>query len=215
MENLETSLPVADRGNDAPRMPLSELTELIGASVAESIELKQQLVAIYDNIANAGRILADAFLAGNKAIFFGNGGSAADAQHLASEFVGRFLAERRPLPALALHTNTSSVTAIVNDYGGDELFRRQLWAFAKPGDVAVAISTSGTSVNVVRAAKEREALGISLIALTGNNGEALRPYADEVIAVPSKRPPRIQETHILIGHILCEWVERRIVQHDR
>ena len=215
MGQLETLQMVADRGDEAPRMPSSELTELIGASVAESIEIKQQLGAIYDNIANAGRILADAFLAGNKAIFFGNGGSAADAQHLASEFVGRFLAERRPLPALALHTNTSSATAIVNDYGGEELFRRQLRAFAKPGDVAVAISTSGTSVNVVRAAKEKQRLGISLIAMTGKNDEMLRPYSDEIIAVASERAPRIQEVHILIGHILCEWVERRIVQHDR
>jgi len=190
------------------------LISFIASSVEESIAVKKQLTAIYPDIARAGEILAHAYLSDRKAIFFGNGGSAADAQHFAAEFVGRFLEERRPLPALALHTNTSSVTAIVNDYGNDELFKRQLEAFAAPGDVAVAISTSGTSRNVLEAAKQVEKLKISLIALTGENGDALRPYADAVIAVPSKRTPRIQEAHVLIGHMLCEWVERRIVAKE-
>jgi D-sedoheptulose 7-phosphate isomerase len=154
--------------------------------------------------------LVNAYRAGNKAIFFGNGGSAADAQHLAAEMEGRFAFDRRPLPSVALHANVSTLTAIANDYAYEQVFARPLRAQARPGDVAVAISTSGTSKNVVAAAKLRRELGIQVIAMTGEGGGTLAEHADVLIAVPSRHVARIQESHILAGHLLCEWVEREL-----
>src|SRR6185436_18554900 len=129
-----------------------------------------------------------------------NGGSAADAQHLAAEFVGRYLRERRPLPALALNANSSAVTAIGNDYGYDWVFARQLEALARPGDVAVGISTSGNSASVIKAAQCARRLGLHTIGLTGALGGGLSDFVDTLIAVPSMETPRIQECHILVGH---------------
>jgi D-sedoheptulose 7-phosphate isomerase len=147
---------------------------------------------------------------GGKAVFFGNGGSAADAQHLAAELECRFRIDRRPLPALALHTNTSTLTAVGNDRGFEGVFARLLRAHARPEDVVVAISTSGTSPNVLAAAAVRAEVPFRLIALTGANGVPLARYADVVLAVPSTVTARVQEAHILIGHILCELVEARL-----
>ncbi|MFC1611004.1 SIS domain-containing protein [Myxococcota bacterium] len=186
------------------------LQSMIATAVQASIALKQQLVPLYPSLARAAELMVDAFERGGKAIFFGNGGSAADAQHFAAELVGKFHVERRPLSALALHANSSVVTAIGNDLGYEQVFARQLRAHARTGDVAVAISTSGRSRNVIEAAKLKEELGLKLIALTGEYSEPLAPYADVVLAVPSSSVPRVQEVHILVGHILCEWVERSI-----
>jgi D-sedoheptulose 7-phosphate isomerase len=189
---------------------MTSVHELIEQTWAESLAVKQAMRPLFPAIAEAAELLADAYVRGNKAIFFGNGGSAADAQHFAAELECRFRFDRPPLPALALHANTSSLTAISNDYEYDDVFARLLKAHARPGDVAVAISTSGTSRNVLRAVAQREALGITAIALTGANGDALRPHADVVLAVPSTVTGRIQEAHELIGHMLCDWVERKL-----
>ena len=158
----------------------------------------------------AAEALVSAYGAGHKALFFGNGGSAADAQHLAAEFLGRYLRERTPLPALALSTNSSAVTAIGNDYGYEQVFARQLEALAVPGDVAVAISTSGNSPNVLEAVLRAKHMGLFTVALTGASGGRLRALVDVLIAVPSDETPRIQECHILAGHALCDAVESAI-----
>jgi D-sedoheptulose 7-phosphate isomerase len=189
---------------------MTELTDLIERTWQESLAVKQALRPLFPDIARAAELLAGAYERGGKALFFGNGGSAADAQHFAAELECRFRFDRRPLPALALHANTSSLSAISNDYAFQDVFARLLQAHARPGDVAVAISTSGRSPNVLRAAALKEALGIGLVALTGAHGEALRPFADVVLAVPSTVTARVQEAHELIGHILCEWVERKL-----
>ncbi len=160
----------------------------------------------------AAEALIQAYTSGHKAIFFGNGGSAADAQHLAAEFLGRYLRERDPLPALALNANTSALTAIANDYGYEECFARQLRALSSPGDVAVGISTSGSSRNVIQALRWAGRLGLFRIAFTGASGGPLREVADVVIQVPSEETPRIQECHILAGHALCDAVERAVVK---
>lgn len=158
----------------------------------------------------AGEALIACYRGGGKAMLCGNGGSAADAQHLAAEFVGRFLTERRPLPALALHANSSALTAIGNDYGYDQTFARQVEAFARPGDVVVGLTTSGNSGNVVEAFRRAHALGLRTIALTGRSGGKLREHADYLLNVPSDETPRIQECHILMGHCLCEAVEQAL-----
>ena len=150
------------------------------------------------------------YRAGHKAIFFGNGGCAADAQHLAAEFVGRYLRQRPPLPALALAVNSSAVTAIGNDYAYEEIFARQLQAPAGPGDVAVGISTSGNSPSVVKGIVQARQFGLFTIALTGSSGGRLRELVDVLIAVPSEETPRIQECHILAGHALCDAVEQSV-----
>jgi D-sedoheptulose 7-phosphate isomerase len=158
----------------------------------------------------AADALIAAYRAGHKALFFGNGGSAADAQHLAAEFVGRYLRKRKPLPALALNTNSSAVTAIGNDYGQNHIFARQLEALASLGDVAVGISTSGNSANVLEAFACARRLGLVTIAFTGSSGGQVRNLADILIAVPSEETPRIQECHILAGHALCDAVEQAL-----
>jgi D-sedoheptulose 7-phosphate isomerase len=156
-------------------------------------------------------LVADALAAGRKLLLFGNGGSAADAQHLAAEFVGRFMRERRPLAAIALTTDTSALTAIANDYGYDEVFARQVRALAGEGDVALAISTSGRSPSVLRAVDACRELGVRTIGLTGGDGGALADAVDVSLCVSASRlSSRIQETHILIGHVICEVVDRRL-----
>jgi D-sedoheptulose 7-phosphate isomerase len=155
----------------------------------------------------AGALIA-AYHSGRKAIFFGNGGSAADAQHLAAEFLGRYLRERSPLPALALNANSSAVTAIGNDYGYEHIFSRQLQALAVAGDVAFGISTSGNAKNVVEALVVARTMGVHTIGLTGASGGRMSEIVDVLIAVPSIETPRIQECHILVGHALCDAVEQ-------
>jgi D-sedoheptulose 7-phosphate isomerase len=153
-------------------------------------------------------MVARSMAAGGALLVCGNGGSAADAQHIAAELTGRFLRDRRPLPALALHANTSSLTAIGNDYGYDEVFAREVGAHGRKGDVLLAISTSGNSGNVVRAIEAARDKEMTVIGLTGEHGGKMRHLCDVCLCVPSGSTPRIQECHILIGHTICEFLER-------
>jgi D-sedoheptulose 7-phosphate isomerase len=176
--------------------------------IAESIAIKQGLFAEVAGCVAAAEGLIAAIRAGGKVLLFGNGGSAADAQHLAAEFVSRFYLERRALPALALTVDTSVLTAIGNDYTFDRVFARQIEALGQPGDVAIGLSTSGNSANVIAALQTARSRQMLTIALTGQSGGSLAGLVDHCIRVPSADTPRIQEAHILIGHILCELVER-------
>jgi D-sedoheptulose 7-phosphate isomerase len=180
---------------------------------AESVALKQRFFEEKAALLLAvGRRMAASLRAGGKVLAFGNGGSAADAQHLAAELVGRFLRERAAWPALALSTDTSVLTAVGNDLGYESVFRRQVEAHGREGDVAVGISTSGRSANVVaalRAAKER---GLATVALTGEGGGDLRALADHLIDVPHRETARVQEVHAMVIHVLCQVVEEELVQ---
>ncbi len=177
-------------------------------AVAEAQRLKDQVVAGQgEAVVAAARMLAEALKAGGKVLLFGNGGSAADAQHLAAEFVNRFQVERPPLAALALTTDTSVLTSIANDYDFAELFAKQVRALGRPGDVAVGISTSGGSENVVRGLKEARNLGLRTLALSGRDGGPVAAAAEMALVVPSRNTPRIQEVHITLGHVLCDLVD--------
>lgn len=189
------------------------LADQVSALIQASITAKQSL--LYDTetlltVAKVSEVMVSAFRQGNKVLLFGNGGSAADAQHIAAELVGRFAFDRPPLPALALSVNTSCVTAIGNDYGFDQVFSRQLEALGRPGDVAVGISTSGNSPNVIRALSVAKQMQLHTVVLTGCTGGKIRGEIDYCIRVPSTETPRIQECHILIGHIISELVEESI-----
>ena len=185
--------------------------DILRSNLERSIEVHSRMVAAcLPAMIAAAEALVSAYRSGHKALFFGNGGSAADAQHLAAEFVGRYLRERDPMPALALNANSSAVTAIGNDYGYELVFARQLQALAAPGDVAVAISTSGNSASVIEAVKCARHLAVFTIALTGASGGKLRGIVDALIAVPCEETPRIQECHILVGHALCDAVEQAV-----
>jgi len=163
-------------------------------------------------IAEAVDMIIDAYRSGRGVLLFGNGGSAADAQHIAGELVGRFLKERRALRAEALCTNTSILTGLGNDYSFEMIFARQVEASARPGDVAIGLSTSGNSPNVVAALAKARELGCRTIAMTGDGGGRCAEFADILLAVPSKQTPRIQESHMVIYHIICEWVEKAIAR---
>ncbi len=160
-----------------------------------------------DRVAKAAQLMTEALKAGRKIIWFGNGGSATQGQHMAGEFVGRFLKERRSLPSISLTENMASVTAIGNDYAFDQIFSRQLEGLAQPGDVAVGLSTSGNSPNIVKALQNAKGLQISTIGLTGQSGGQMAALCDVCICVPSTVTARIQEVHLTIGHILCGLVE--------
>lgn len=159
------------------------------------------------------KVVTEAFKAGNKVLLFGNGGSAADAQHIAAEFVNRFLIERPPLPAIALTTDTSILTSISNDYGYADIFAKQLKALGREGDVAIGISTSGAAANVLKAIKQAKDMGMKTIGLTGGDGGELAKMVDIALVVDSPLTPRIQETHITIGHVICEMVDRLLFQN--
>lgn len=162
-------------------------------------------------IESAGRLICDALGSGKKILLCGNGGSAADAQHIAAELVGRYEQERRPFPAIALTTDTSALTALGNDYGYEEVFARQVRALATGGDVLIAISTSGRSPNVVKAAEQARQIGCKTIGLAGCSGEPLASSCDFAIVVPSDRTSRVQEAHITIGHLWCEMIDKTLV----
>jgi D-sedoheptulose 7-phosphate isomerase len=184
---------------------------ILRKNLESSIEVHKRLVeTCLPSMAVAAEALIAAYRGGHKALFFGNGGSASDAQHLAAEFLGRYLRERRPMPAVALDTNTSAVTAIANDYGYEHVFSRQLQALALAGDVAVGISTSGNSRSVLEALSMARNLGLYTIGLSGATGGRMRELVDVLIAAPSNDTPRIQECHILVGHALCDAVELAI-----
>ena len=164
-------------------------------------------------LAQVIEVTAAALASGRTLFFFGNGGSAADAQHLAAEFVNRYLLPRAPLPAIALTTDSSALTSIANDFGYDEVFAKQIQALARPGDIAFAISTSGNARNVLRAVEECRRRGVITVGLTGGTGGMLAQRVDHLLCVDAARlAPRIQETHIVIGHVLCELVEIRLAE---
>jgi D-sedoheptulose 7-phosphate isomerase len=193
--------------------PSRDFIERVSRSIASSIAVKQQLLSsaeVVSSVAGVAEILIEALKKGNKPLLFGNGGSAADAQHIAAEFVGRFAFDRPALPALALSVNSSCVTAIGNDYGFDLVFARQIEALGRSGDVAVGISTSGISPNILCAFAAATQKGMHTVALTGSTGGKLKGTVDHCICVPSNQTPRIQECHILIGHIIAELVEQTI-----
>ncbi|MHB0976074.1 MAG: D-sedoheptulose-7-phosphate isomerase [Candidatus Aquicultorales bacterium] len=176
----------------------------------ESIEVKRKLVEdpnAVQVIADVASLIIEAYRAGGKVLFMGNGGSAADAQHLACELVSKFGFDREALPAIALNVNSSLVTAIGNDYGFDNIFARQVEAWARTGDVVVGISTSGNSANIVRALKKAVEMGASTVGFTGQSGGEVADVADVCLKVPSGSTPRIQEAHIVAGHIVCSLVE--------
>jgi D-sedoheptulose 7-phosphate isomerase len=184
------------------------LTARLAAAVAEANQLKNRLVTEQaEQVAAVARLLAGTLQEGGKILLFGNGGSAADAQHLAAEFVNRFRIERPPLAALALTTDTSILTSIANDYDFLEVFAKQVRALGRPGDVALGLSTSGNSANVVKALEVARQLGLKTLALSGGEGGPVAAAAELAIVVPSGSTPRIQEVHITIGHVLCDLVD--------
>ena len=184
------------------------MRESVIRELEESANIKRMMVQnLSDIIADAAQIVLNAYKAGGKVLLIGNGGSAADAQHIAAELIGRFKLERIGLPAIALTTNTSTLTALANDYGYDAVFSRQLEALANDKDVLIAITTSGSSPNILKAIETAHSKGIVVIGLTGGNGGKLKDMADLTIMVPSDNTARIQEAHITIGHIICHLVE--------
>ena len=176
--------------------------------LTESIRTKEQVLrSLVPTIEQAARLLIDALASGHKILLFGNGGSAADSQHIAAELVGKLLVKRRALPAIALTTDTSNLTALANDFGYETVFQRQIEALGQAGDVAIGLSTSGRSPNVLAAIRTARKKGLKTIAFTGRDGGSLAKLVDLSITVPSDSTQRIQESHITIGHILCELIE--------
>ena len=181
--------------------------------IEESIIVKKTIIndtVIIENLKKVVEKVTLSFNNGNKLLFCGNGGSAADAQHLAAEFSGRFYIDRVALPAEALHCNTSYVTAVGNDYGYEFIYSRIVEGIAKKGDVLIGLSTSGNSLNIINAMKIAREKGVLVIALTGSTGGKMKEFADILLNIPSNDTPRIQESHILLGHIICELVEKNI-----
>jgi D-sedoheptulose 7-phosphate isomerase len=186
------------------------------SGLRESASLKIRLAEeAGPTIVRAAAVITDCLSAGGKVLLFGNGGSAADAQHLAAEFVGRFAMERKALPAIALTTDTSILTAVGNDYGYEHVFVRQVQALGRANDVAIGISTSGKSPNVVEAIRVGRNLGLRTFALSGNDGGPLASAAEMAVVVPSRITARIQECHIALGHVLCELVEKALFVNER
>lgn len=185
------------------------MKQLIEHHIKESLAIKAALLEVdyIEQIEIIAATLITCLKAGNKVLFAGNGGSAADAQHIAAEFVGRFETERNPLPGIALTTDTSALTAIANDYGYDQVFARQLKGLGQTGDIFFGISTSGNSKNIIAAIDAAKQHGLNTIALTGSSGK-LKQLADFCLAVPSSRTAIIQESHIMLGHILCGLIDQ-------
>lgn len=188
---------------------MNEIQSIISNSITTKQKILQDesLLALVQQVVN---LVSEAFLKGNKVLFCGNGGSAADAQHLAAEFSGRFYTDRNPLPSEALHCNTSYLTAVANDYGYDLVYSRMVKGLGKPGDVLIALSTSGNSVNIINAVVQAKEQNITTVAMTGDSGGKMKNLADYLINIPSADTPRIQEAHIMIGHIVCQLVEAQI-----
>jgi len=178
----------------------------------EHLEVAKVLPALASDVSSAVDIISASLSAGGQLLAAGNGGSAADAQHIVAELTGRFLLERQPFRAIALHVNTSALTAIGNDYGYEYVFARELSAHARPGDVLLAISTSGNSANILRAIEAARRHKVGVIGLTGESGGKMRSACDLCLCVPSKSTPRIQEMHITIGHAICELLEERLAE---
>lgn len=189
-------------------------TDRIVQRFQESGEVKLHFVRTHaDRIAQVADLMVTAVRSGGKVLLFGNGGSATDASHVAAEFVGRYDRDRVPLPAVALATDMAAVTCIANDYGYADVFARQVEALGQPGDIAVAISTSGNSPNVLKGVEAARRKGLITVGWTGKDGGKLAGLVDHPFVVPSKVTARIQECHITLGHVLCEMVEERILAH--
>ncbi len=178
----------------------------------EHLEVAKALRGLSWHVSEAVDIIGSSLAAGGQLLIAGNGGSAADAQHIAAELTGRFQRERKPLRALALHANTSALTAIGNDYGYEYVFAREFSAHAKPGDVLLAISTSGNSLNILRTIEAARKINVSVIGMTGESGGKMRDTCDLCLCVPSMSTARIQEMHITIGHTICELLEERLAE---
>ncbi len=186
---------------------------MIKQRIQSSIDVKQTILQdeqLLSRISGTAEVIINCFKQGGKVFFCGNGGSAADAQHLSAEFSGRFYFDRPSLPAEALHCNTSYLTAVGNDYGFDHIYARMISGSAKKGDVLVGLSTSGNSPNIVKAFEKAREMGVQTIGLTGKNGGIMKTLSDILLDMPSEDTPRIQEAHILVGHIICEIVEQNI-----
>jgi D-sedoheptulose 7-phosphate isomerase len=189
------------------------MIDQLSAIVAESLETKRTFFDAHAaNVQRAAEIIADAFETGGKLLIFGNGGSAADAQHIAGELVNRFLRKRRALPAIALTTDGGVLTCVANDTGFENVFARQIEAFGNEGDICLALSTSGQSANIVVACEQARSQGMKVIGLLGRDGGKVATLCDLALIVPSDDTQRIQETHNLIGHILCELIEASVTE---
>jgi D-sedoheptulose 7-phosphate isomerase len=188
----------------------TQQTDKIMAIWEEHLEVAKTLPQLASAVSAAVDMICSSLASGGQLLIAGNGGSAADAQHIAAELTGRFLRERRPLRAIALHANTSALTAIGNDYGYEHVFARELSAHARPGDVFLAISTSGGSKNILRAIEAARQSKVKVIGLTGESGGQMRSACDLCLCIPSKSTARIQEMHITIGHTICELLEERL-----
>jgi len=189
----------------------------IQSIIQKSIDVKQSILQdpqLIDTIQRIVEVITEAFKNGKKVLFCGNGGSAADAQHLAAEFSGRFYTDRKALPAEALHCNTSYITAVGNDYSYDVIYSRMIEGIGNEGDVVIGISTSGNSKNIVKALEQGKINKMITIAFTGESGGQMIQIADYTLNVPSSDTPRIQEAHILLGHIICQLVEENYFTHD-
>jgi D-sedoheptulose 7-phosphate isomerase len=196
-------------------MQTDAIRELVTRSLLEGVELRMLLMQkCMDATIDAAYAIQKCLKRGGKVLIFGNGGSAADAQHIAAELVGRFCCDRAPLAAIALTTDTSAITAISNDYGFEQVFARQIRALGRAGDVAIAISTSGNSPNIIAGVKAAQELDLATIGLTGGTGGKLAPVVDIPVLIPSANVARIQECHITIGHLLCEIVETLMFSQD-
>src|SRR5690606_9748034 len=185
----------------------------IQSIIQASIQTKQAILedkALIERIEVVTQKIVAAFQAGNKVLFCGNGGSAADAQHLAAEFSGRFYSDRDPLPSEALHCNTSYLTAVANDYSYDVVYSRLIKGIGKPGDILISLSTSGNSINIIHAVEQAKKNGMITVFFTGATGGKLKELTDFLVNVPSTDTPRIQEAHIMIGHIICQLTEERL-----
>lgn len=190
-----------------------EIVSTIQERIKASIAVKQQIIhegTLVPVIEKVVQVITEAFQQGHAVYFCGNGGSAADAQHLAAEFSGRFYKDRKALPSEALHCNTSYLTAVANDYSYDVIYARLIEGIAKKGDVLIGLSTSGNSANILKAFEKAAELGVITIGMTGASGGKMKDQCNYLINVPSSDTPRIQESHILIGHILCELTEKNI-----
>jgi D-sedoheptulose 7-phosphate isomerase len=189
--------------------PAEQVNKIVGIW-NEHLEVAKALPKLASAVSSAVDLMYSSMAAGGQLLVAGNGGSAADAQHIAAELTGRFLLERRPFRALALHVNTSSLTAIGNDYGYEHVFAREVAAHARPGDVLLAISTSGNSPNILRAIEAARECKAGVVGLTGETGGKMRAVCDICLCVPTKSTPRMQEMHITIGHTICELLEERL-----
>ena len=189
------------------------MTEFIRTRIQASADLKRSLLSekeLLDTVEKIVKQIVECYKNGGKVLWCGNGGSAADAQHLSAELSGRFYYDRPPLFSEALHVNTSYVTAVANDYSYDVIYSRLVEAMGKKGDMVIGLSTSGNSGNVVKALEKARSLQITTVGFTGNGGGKMKPFCDHLIAIPSSDTPRIQECHMLLGHTICELVESQL-----